>query len=324
MLNAAYGLRIRRLEFLPLGADANTAVYRVTGAGEETYFLKLRGAVFEPVSVTIPAFLHDLGIQQIIAPLRTLAGRPWACLEPYVCILYPYIEGRSGLETPLSEAQWIAFGTALNAVHSASLPPALRGQLAVEAYSPRWRDRVRTFQAQVEQTTFADPLAACLAQVMREHRADIDHLVARAGQLAGALRARPLEFVLCHADIHAGNLLLAKDGALYIVDWDDPILAPKERDLMFIGGGIGDVWNSAGEEALFFQGYGTAAIDLTALAYYRYERIAADIAAFCEQILPTRGASPDREQGLGYFVSNFDPGGVLDIARQTEARLNIT
>ncbi|TLN07410.1 aminoglycoside phosphotransferase family protein, partial [bacterium] len=38
----AYGLRIRQVAFLPLGADVNTAVYRVISAGEEAPFPKLR------------------------------------------------------------------------------------------------------------------------------------------------------------------------------------------------------------------------------------------------------------------------------------------
>jgi spectinomycin phosphotransferase len=86
-------------------------------------------------------------------------------------------------------------------------------------------------------------------------------------------RSRPLEPVLCHSDIHAGNLLLTSDGDLYIVDWDNPILALKERDLMFIGGGVAGIWNKAREEALFYQGYGSSDINLIALTYYRYERI---------------------------------------------------
>lgn len=32
-----------------------------------------------------------------------------------------------------------------------------------------------------------------------------------------------------------------------IVDWDEPIMAPKERDLMFIGGGVANVWNDPSE-----------------------------------------------------------------------------
>ena len=30
---------------------------------------------------------------------------------------------------------------------------------------------------------------------------------------------------------------------------------PKERDLMFIGGGVANVWNKPHEETLFYKGY---------------------------------------------------------------------
>lgn len=32
-----------------------------------------------------------------------------------------------------------------------------------------------------------------------------------------------------------GNVLISKNGSIYIVDWDQPVMAPKELDLMFIG-----------------------------------------------------------------------------------------
>jgi hypothetical protein len=39
---------------------------------------------------------------------------------------------------------------------------------------------------------------------------------------------------------------LAKDAELLVLrqDWDVPVLAPKERDLMYIGGGVGGVRNA--------------------------------------------------------------------------------
>lgn len=112
---------------------------------------------------------------------------------------------------------------------------------------------------------------------------------------------------MCNSDIHSGNLLLATDADLYIVDWDNPILAPQERDLMIIGGGVGGIWNSSREETLFYHGYGSRVINLTALAYFLYERIIQDIAVYCKQILLTGGSGVDREQGLHYFTSQFLP-----------------
>jgi spectinomycin phosphotransferase len=104
--------------------------------------------------------------------------------------------------------------------------------------------------------------------------------------------------VLCHTDIHAGNVLLATNAQLYLVDWDNPLLASKERDLMFVGGGVGGVWNKQSETAWFYQGYGQVEIDPAALAYYRYERIVEDIAVTCEQIFLTSEGGNDRAEGL--------------------------
>jgi len=120
--------------------------------------------------------------------------------------------------------------------------------------------------------------------------------------------------VLCHADIHAWNLLIDANATLYIVDWDTLILAPKERDLMFVGAGLDKLWPSAREEALFYQGYGATEIDPTALAYYRYERIVEDIAAYCQQLLLTDQGGDDRAEGLRQLVGQFEPGAVIEVA----------
>jgi spectinomycin phosphotransferase len=320
-LRQSYELQVARVEFLPLGADANTAVYRVTTHESVPYFLKIRKGNFEEISLLVPQFLHERGIRQVIAPLKTGDGRLWTNLDAYACALYPLVEGHDGFEAGLSDKQWMEFGVTLMAIHSLSLPVSLRARIPVESWSSRWREVVKGFQAKVKQHTYTDPVAAEMAALMLAQRDEIRLLVERAGQLASALQSQPLAWVLCHSDIHAGNLLLANDGELYIIDWDNPILAPKERDLMFIGGGVGDTWNSSREEDFFYRGYGPADTNLTALTYYRYERIVQDIAAFCEEVLLTSGDGADRQQGLRYFTSQFQPGGVLEIAKRTDEKL---
>jgi spectinomycin phosphotransferase len=59
-------------------------------------------------------------------------------------------------------------------------------------------------------------------------------------------------------------------------------------------------------------------MDQAALAYYRYERVIQDIAAFGEQILLTEAGGEDREQGYQYFTSNFLPGHEIDLALQAD------
>ncbi|MDQ2691099.1 MAG: phosphotransferase, partial [Chloroflexota bacterium] len=160
--------------------------------------------------------------------------------------------------------------------------------------------------------------AANLAEFMRSRREEITHLITRTEELASELRAMPLETVVCHTDIHGGNILISDQDDLYIVDWDNPLLAPKERDLMFIGGGIDALWKSQREEAIFYQAYGEARVDVVALAYYRYERIIEDLAVISRQLLTTDEGGADREQAYKWFTSNFEPGSTIEIAHRTD------
>ena len=105
-LQAAYGVTAVQIIFLPLGADQNTAVYRIETNDETACFLKLRSGVFEETAVALPQFLHDQGIRQIIAPLPTKTGQLCTKLDNFTAILYPFVDGRNGREVKLSAAQW--------------------------------------------------------------------------------------------------------------------------------------------------------------------------------------------------------------------------
>jgi spectinomycin phosphotransferase len=318
-LRDEFGLHATRITFLPLGADPQTAVYRAVGANDTPYFVKLRWGTFDETSVTLPQFLGEQGIGQIIVPLATPTGRPWANLGPLAMILYPFISGEDAYAVCLSDGQWIDLGRALKQIHTVTLPAQLSGQLQRERYSPRWRNRVETHLASAAHGSFADPVAAETAALLNVQRGVILDLVGRAAQLARELVDRPPASVLCHADLHAGNVLVPDPARFYIVDWDNPLLAPKERDLMSIGAGLMGGWRSpAEEESLFYQGYGPTTIDPTALAYYRYERIIDDVAVFCDQLLENTAGGEDRAQSFAYLASNFQPNGTIEIARASD------
>jgi spectinomycin phosphotransferase len=316
----AYGLQIADVAFLPLGADSNTAVYRLMAADKTSYFLKLRSGVFDVTSVMLPKFLSEQGITQIIAALTTLDHQLWTTLDDFTVTLYPFVEGRNGFDLKPTDSQWLEFAAALKTVHSSKLPETLKSQIRHETFTPKWRGLVKSFMQRVEVETFADPTSVKLAALLKAKRAEIMRLIAQAECLAAALQRQSPEFVLCHSDIHAWNILIDTSGALYIVDWDDPILAPKERDLMFVGAGLG-ICDSPAQEALFYQGYGQAEINCIALAYYRCERIVQDIAAYCEQILLNDEGGEDREAGLQQLTIQFLPDEVVERAFKSEKLL---
>jgi spectinomycin phosphotransferase len=318
-LRDSFGLNIVQISFLPLGW-VNNALYRASEQGGISYLLKLRRGLFNQAAVAVPAFLHASGIRQVVAPTPTTNHLLWVRAHGFVWTLYPFVDGKTGFEMALSQPHWIALGQIMKAIHSARLPAALVEQVPQEDYSPRYRMQVREFDEQVQRQRFADPIAARLAAFWLAKRDDILAVVDRADQLAQSLRQRAVERVICHSDLHGRNVLIAGSDQVSIVDWDEPILAAKERDLMFIGGGVGGIWNDDHEAGWFYQGYRSTQIDLAALCYYRYERIAADIAGCAEQIFGMQASVEERAKGLG-IANQFLPNNVVDIAHRTYDRL---
>ena len=322
MLNA-YGLHVTQIEFLPIGADHNTAVYHLISDGSTSFFLKLRRGVFKEISVALPKYLSDQGIAQIIAPIPAQNDMLWTNMDAYKLILYAYIQGYNAYEVPLMDHHWRIFGTALKGIHTITVPEALLRYIRKERYSPQWRNITLAYLKYIEVDEFNDPVSAELAEFLRSEQDQILKLIRRTEKLAEALHKRALELVLCHSDLHAGNILLGVDDTLYLVDWDDPIMAPKERDLMYIGGGLVGAWIPPQEEEnRFYQAYGQMQIDPIALAYYRYERIIEDIAVFCQEIFQSNTSGQNRKQSLIYLKSNFLPNGTIEIAYQTDRSHN--
>jgi len=303
------------ITFLPVGADSNTAAYRAVDGAGVAYFVKLRLNAFDEMSVLVPALLSERGIAHILAPVPAGSGQHWTGLDSHTVIVYPFVDGRDGYEVAMTGRQWTELGTTLRRMHTTPLPPELRRRVRRETYEPRWREGVRRTLASIDDPVTYDGVATRLVAFLRAKRDAILDLVGRAERLAAVMRGQPRPFVLCHSDLHAGNVLIDAGGAFYIVDWDDPILAPKERDLMFIGGaqGLGRTTPDE-EEAMFYRGYGPTDVDQVALAYYRYERIVVDIAIFCDGLLSSPAGGDDREQSLRYLMANFEPGGTIEVA----------
>jgi spectinomycin phosphotransferase len=283
--------------------------------------MKLRRK-FNDVIVRVPLFLKENGVQEIIVPYETRLNQYWADFGEHKIILYPFIDGKDGFEKELTDQHRRILGAAFRKIHTASIPAELKESIRKETFSSEWRHDMKSYQAQTEKKAFTEPTAAKLVEFMKSKQNEITRLMNRAEELASELQSELQELAVCHTDIHGGNILISNTGKLYIVDWDDPILAPKERDLMFIGGGIDEIWKTKQEEAVFYEGYGETEINLSALAYYRYERVIEDLVVICEQILLTDEGGADRERSYGWFTSNFAPGQTIEIAQKTDSEGN--
>jgi spectinomycin phosphotransferase len=319
-VRASYGIPVVGIGFLPLGNDSSAWAYRMWTADGTPYFLKAKRGQVDMPGVLVPRYLRDSGIEQIVAPFPTNGGELWAGVESFTLTLYPFIEGQIGMEMGLSESQWIAFGSLLRQIHSSPVPAALSRHLRRETFTPKWGRVAKELQRQIAADEYQSPLQRELAAFWKARDAEIRKILHRAAELGRILQLTSPELVLCHADVHTANVLIDAKGQLFIVDWDETILAPRERDLMFVVGGVvGGAVVGATAEEMFFQGYGATDIDPLTLAYYRYEWVVQEIGDFGERVcmMPELGQETQRDALRG-FRDLFRPGDVVQAAYDSD------
>ena len=310
-----YRLAVTELTFLPLGHDAWAWVYRARTADGGDFFVKVRKQVTNPTSLLVPRFLQDHGVAQVVAPLPTAAGALWAPAGTYAAILYPFVEGQTGMMAGMSDQQWIEYGALLRQIHDTPPSPDLAAVMRRDDFTPEGAAQIRRLDAEIGTRDFADPMTRTMAAFWLAHRDLIRTVLSRAEHLGHRLVQTEPPLLLCHADIHTNNVLLDADQRLWVVDWDETLLAPRERDLMFALGGISIHHVRLRDEALFRQGYGAVTVDPLALAYYRYAWATSDIGAYGEQIFfrPDLGPLSQRDN-VARFQSLFAPGYIVSIA----------
>ncbi len=271
-LREQYDLAAVTLEFLPRGRDYDAGVYRVVSEQGVAYLLKVTSRPLSAASRLVPRALHDQGITAVVAPVATRSNALWTQLAGWTVIVYPWIAGESSL-TGMTPALWRETGAVFKRIHQAWLPPDVSSSLRKETFDPsayaRW---VRAFEAEHphgRDGRDGESEAVCaLRAAWVAHQPTIHMVVTSLETLAAALQSRSLPYVICHADLHAANLLRDAAGRVFVIDWDEVMLAPKERDFIFV---------REPQAAAFWDGYGERAIDWVALTYFRWERVVQDL-----------------------------------------------
>lgn len=317
-LLAGYGLDVADVRYLPIGYDLDAAVYEVIAVNCERYFLKIRFGPVQELGLEVARALADFGIERVLAPIPSASGQPWLPIgdtHGHTAVLYPFIPGENAKVTGLTEGQWREFGEALRAIHDSGLDTRFQDTVPVENFALPSAALVREVLALTVATAFEGNAANRFAAFWREQSARIEGMLARAEGLGLELRLKSFELVLCHADIHAANIMVGHNGQIYLIDWDGPKIAPRERDLLFVVGSRIARTVETWEEAWFFEGYGPVPIDPVGLVYYRYERIIEDIGEIGKSVfLDSTLSEGARSTAADLAMAFFAPGGDIDRA----------
>lgn len=276
-----YAIPAAGLVFVPEGECGVS--YRVDCADGRRFFLKLwsdqRQArlLRQRLAVNLP-LTRELFVQGLVTnlsyPIPTCTGSLSSEFGRYDLALFRYIDGRpapgySAEENSILHQQ-IA-GTMARLHHAA---PLLRSPLPQRsAFETGFAaDLRRGLDALDNVRSYARPGLARLRELLLPRRKDLLHQLAAVENLAGPAQRNARTLVLCHTDMGGNNLLVDPDGQVYVLDWDELILAPPEHDLHeYRGPGF-----SAFLE-MYFRAGGIRALDAHQFRFYLLRRYLADL-----------------------------------------------
>jgi spectinomycin phosphotransferase len=314
-----YGLEIDSFKKLKLGADKNTHAYKV-GNDKTEYFLKIRSGCFNELSIEIQNLLaKEKNIGNVIKPIETLDGKSYINYSSFYICLYPFIKGKNCWNCNFSKDQWNIFGKVLYTIHNTDLSNNILNKLPKENYNSRSRGYVYNIINKIEGRN--KMLIREYVDFLLKRKDTINKIISEAENKSKEIKMSLPDNCLCHGDLHAGNIMVTEDDKLFFVDWDTIIYAPKERDLMFIGGGIGNKWNTPEEINCFYNGYKNNKINGKILSYYRFERIIEDIEEYDYQIIDPSTNTDEKINIVNILESQFDKNNVVDMAFQTDIKI---
>lgn len=316
-LRTHYAIDAESMEPLPGGEDPTAWVFRVGTAAGPRYLVKVRDAAgSRSVAAAVAGHLSDSGLRHVVAPVRATGGSHAVQAGGLAVAVYPFVDGRTGVEAGLLERHWVELGREISRLHGTVLPLELSHLLPREAYRPAELGLVRRVNRAIADALPAGDTAGEAAAVWDRRRAEILALADRTEELGPRVERLALPPVLCHADLHTWNVLIDSDGEPWLVDWDEVIFAPKERDLMFVVGGIGAGLVEPHETAWFLDGYGDTEVDPLALSYYRHAWAVQDLGSYGAQVFVDESLGDEaRAHAARILIGLFEPGGIVELAR---------
>jgi spectinomycin phosphotransferase len=207
----------------------------------------------------------------------------------------------------MTAEHWRSYGQLLAAVHAHPVSSLVGTVPAFD--DTRGVSVVRSLNARLAGPVAGDRLIQELVEVWQGATGSISQLVLAVAQLAPAAGGG----VLCHADPHLHNLLLGPAGAVWLIDWDDAVLASPELDLVFVLVGVLDEPVTAQQQEWFFSGYGPVQVDPARLAYYRCVRALEEL-DFAQQVLDPGLSADQRSWALGILRGVLSPAGLVPLA----------
>lgn len=232
LLSEKYPIQVSALTFLPKGEVSWVYVVECTDGNK--YLLKIHKAKVLPIErFKLLQDLHEkAGINGLTYPQPTKDGQLQTEILGYPSVLFNYIEGKTALESKPTNEEYEKFGALLAQVHQAVTTVDYPVK---ETFDIPTKDDYLKVLSHLELDTEDEGVKKEAFDTLQTLRSRLKEELVKLESLQSQLRNSNIDFVLCHGEPSPGNIMVGEDGEVYLIDWDEPIVAPKEKDLLFFG-----------------------------------------------------------------------------------------
>lgn len=283
LLEEHYSLGVKSIAPGPRQFVAETYVVE-TDVGQ-TFFVKR----FPPGRLPLHALeglpvlgaLHCAGFTRISLPIATRGGALYVADAGAYVVVFEYLRA-----CQTSDEDRAALGRLIGQLHG--LTGKIAAAVAADPFAPHYFAALDAGLAAAALPA-RDEIVAGLQDFLRDYGAEIraDRLAFE--QICAACRAAGLSRVLTHGDA-PGNDLRDAAGNIYLVDWDEILLAPPERDTWFLV-----------DDPAFMAGYRERWPDYVpddlAYRFYLYNRYFEDLLGYVKEIM-VDGSDEHRAKNL--------------------------
>jgi spectinomycin phosphotransferase len=314
-LQDQYNLSIVRLEFLPRGLDFKAGVYRVVSEQGVPYLLKVTSRPLYEPCFRVPRYLRDQGITSVVAPIPSKSNTLWTKLEDWTLIIYPFIDGDTSW-TGMTNEQWKEVGNIFKRIHNIRFQPDDFSSLRKETFDPteyvQWIQNFELQHLHVRQGE--SETEHVLRESWVQNQSIIHTAMTFLEKLAAVLQSQSFQHVICHADLHPANLI-REDANVFVIDWDEVMLAPKERDFIFIKEPQADA---------FWEGYGKREINWLLLSYFLWERVVQDVIVNAQDVCFRDDLGEETKADIAKLFQDYMMDGENEVAAAYEASAHLT
>lgn len=308
-LRREYGLHVERLTYLKQAWVAHC--YAVDCAGGERYFLKFYEQERQArtyaqdldfyLSLSYQLYKKQL-LPSVACPVVTQRDKFAVSHNGHLLILFHWIEGQTVGFERLPDHILAKLSTLVGQLH-ASTPQIDWPNPPRETFGIPFEGELAKDLVLLEGVTSADTSGKQgLRRLLWPRRDEILGLLDRLKELQALVQAKDKEMVLCHTDLHGGNLMLDDKGLLYVLDWEGAMLAPPEHDLFFFAWDerFWDLFLLRYEQTLSLRAFHPVCLDSATFGFYYYRRNLEDLAEWIVRILyENNGEEQDREDLRG-------------------------